>query len=142
MTQPMATVYPRFSAQITSLQNQANSVSEAITGVSQRVWRVPDGWTTGVFDIENYKTPYTRQEMNDAYPNFFLQNGTINDAGATKWQSAHLSGQERAFRLQNQSGIRCAVHAAGRRKGHSDQQSGGFARIVDHVIDMIVDGGT
>jgi len=137
----LATIYSRFAAQISNLQTQAGNVSDSIRGLAQRRWRVPDSWSSGVFNIQGYATPFSRSEINNAYPNFYTSDGgTVNDAAAAKWQVVHLSSQERAFRLQEQSGIRCAIHASARRKGHSDSQSGGMARIVDHVIDLIADG--
>lgn len=139
---PMAQIYPRFAKQIVNLQKQAGNVSDAIRGRIQRQWRVPDLWTTGVFDIEDYKKAFSRKEINDAYPEFYKQGGgTVNDAQATKWQACHLSGQERAFRLQESSGIRCAMHAAARRGGQA-KGSGSFGRIVNHIIDVIVEGGS
>lgn len=141
MPSPQATIYPRFAAQVSNLQQQATNVSESIRGKNQRKWRIPDSWNSDVFMIPLYAPPFKRSEMNSAYPNFFVGGGTVNDAAATKWQAVHLSGQERAFRLQEQSGIRCAMHAAARRSGHGDPSVGNFARIVDHIIDMIVEGG-
>lgn len=135
-----ALIYPRFAIQIGNLQQQAANTSKAIRGTEQRRWRLPDQWTTGVFDIAGYRIPFSRSEINSAYPNFYVK-GSVNDAGAAKWQAVHLGGQERAFRLQEQSGIRSAIHASGRRAGQGDALNGGFARIVDHIIDMIVEGG-
>lgn len=141
MTTPLGTIYPRFAAQVGNLQSQATNVSESIRGKSQRFWRWPDQWMTGVFDIFGYDPPFMREEINAAYPNFFVTDGTVNDAAAAKWQATHLGGQERAFRLQEQSGIRCAIHASSRRAGQGNAATGSFARIVNHIIDMIVEGG-
>lgn len=138
---PLAIIYPRFIAQLSNLQDQATNVSESIRGKTQRFWRWPQSWNTGVFDIQGYDPPFERTEINTAYPNFYTAGGTVNDAAAAKWQAVHLGGQERALRLQEQSGIRCAIHASARRAGHGDAASGGFARIVNHIIDMIVEGG-
>ena len=139
---PLAVIYPRFSTQISNLQDQADNVSSSIRGLGQRFWRWPTDWTTNVFDIEGYDPAFTREEMNAAYPEFYTGDGTVNDAAATKWQAVHLGGQERALRLQEQSGIRCAMHAASRRAGQGDPASGSFARITNHIIDMIVEGGS
>lgn len=139
---PMALIYPRFAKQISNLQVQADNVSKSIRGQIQRQWRVPDLWTTGVFDIQGYAPPFTRKEINAAYPYFYKKGGgTVNDAQATKWQACHLSGQERAFRLQEESGIRCAMHAAARRAGQARPGAGSFGRIINHVIDVIKGGG-
>jgi hypothetical protein len=139
---PLALIYPRFAKQISNLQGQADNVSLSIRGTTQRLWRVPDLWTTGVFDIQGYAPPFTRKEINDAYPYFYKRGGgTVNDAQAAKWQAVHLSGQERAFRLQEESGIRCAMHAAARRAGQANSGSGSFGRILNHIIDVIKEGG-
>jgi hypothetical protein len=138
----MAQIYSRFAKQIGNLQVQAANVSDSIRGNTQRQWRVPDLWTTGVFDIQGYAPPFTRSEINAAYPLFYAKGGgTVNDAQATKWQACHLSGQERAFRLQEESGIRCAMHAAARRAGQSNSGAGSFGRILNHLIDVIKGGG-
>ena len=139
---PMAQIYSRFAKQISNLQTQADNVSQSIRGKIQRQWRVPDLWTTGVFDIQGYKPPFTRKEINDAYPYFYEEGGgTVNDAQAAKWQTCHLSGQKRAFRLQEKSGIRCAMHASARRAGQANVEAGNFGRILNHIINVIKEGG-
>jgi hypothetical protein len=135
-----AQIYDQFSSQITNLQEQATNVSDANLEDVQREWRVPDGWVSGPTDIFGMGPPFTREEMNDDYQSILTSDSGAGDAMACKIQADHLACQERAFRLQFATGIRCLTHAASRRAGHGSASDGCFARITDHLVDLIVAG--
>lgn len=135
-----AEIYDQFSQQISNLQEVADNNAQANLGEEQRDWRVPFDWEGDPFDIEGLGDPFDRTDMNEDYPEFFTDNSSVGDCMAAKIQADHLGSQERAFRLRHATSVRCCMHAASRRNGQGDQAAGSFARIVNHIQDLISAG--
>lgn len=134
-----AQIYSPFIDQIGNLETAADKVSQGNKGTAQRQWRAPALWAGNPLNIPGFAVPFTRANINNDYPSFLTSdNGRVADAMAAKLQAEHLSCQERAFRLRHSQPVRCTMHAANRRRGHSLSTSGIFARIADHVVDVIM----
>lgn len=116
------------------------SISDESCDVSaskQRKWQMPSKWTwdLNLFHISGQKSikeAFDRTRLNNLYVRALLKGapiddkdkaaageGRVSDCQAIKIQVDHLAIQERAFRLRHASSVRCAMHAAVRRRGHS-----------------------
>lgn len=133
-------IYTQYSDQIASLQAEALSQYQGNIGIGQRKWRLPEGWTGNPFDIEGISAPFDREELSEAYQTTITGDGTVSDSINIKIQSDYLAAQERAFRARYASPIRCSMHSANRRSGHS-LPGGPINRVTDHLIDVQAAGG-
>lgn len=134
-----AQLYTPFVEQIGNLQTEATNIAESNQGDDQRTWRIPELWTGDPLDIPAFKPPFDREKINEAYQDFFSgADNRVADTMAAKLQGDHLGAQERAFRLRHASHIRCTMHAANRRGGHGKAAGGLFARISEHIQDVIL----
>jgi len=128
-----------------ALRNDSNLMSLGNLDLDQRVWEIPDenAWNGDPFDILGISSAFDRTEMANDYPSFLTPPfGSVGDTAACKLQSDLLGAQERAYRMREASPIRCVMHAAVRRNGHSNPGVGNFARIDAYLQDMIVAGST
>ena len=134
-----AVIHPVFADNISNQQAVSDKVYNGNIDVAQRIWRIPPGWAGDPLDIVAFKVPFDRLTINEDYTNTFADDdGREADAIANKLQGDHVSSQERAFRYRHASHIRCGIHGANRRKGHSFVAVGVHARILEHVQDVIV----
>lgn len=104
----------------------------------QRKWQMPNPWTwnLSLFNISggdsSIKGAFDRSRANSLYTRALLKGrrlddgdlaqpgeGRTSDCQAEKIQIDYLAIQERAFRLRHSTSIRCSMHAAVRRRGHS-----------------------
>src|SRR5208282_3507381 len=128
-----------FADQIGNLTQTAETTADSNQGIAPRVWRIPAMWMSGPLDIMGFTMPFDRKDINEAYQGFFSdEDGRAADSMAAKLQGDYLSSQERAFRFQHATSIRCTMHAANRRTGHGMSSAGLFARISEHIQDVIL----
>lgn len=143
---PVAYVDPNFTSQIDELKDQSRRIyissllgndTDGITSDStseQRKWQMPapNGWDLDLFNISGISKAFDRDTANKVYMRALTKGpvvgaldlapegeGRIADCQAMKIQIDYLAVQERAFRLRHSTSIRCAMHAASRRRGHS-----------------------
>lgn len=134
------TIHPVFADNIANQQAVSERAFLGNIDVEQRIWRTPIGWTIGdPLNIPGFTEPFNRLKINEDYElSFQDDDGREADAIAAKLQGDHVSSQERAFRFRHASHIRCVMHGANRRQGHSLVGGGVHARILEHVQDVIV----
>jgi hypothetical protein len=131
-------IHPVFSNNIANHQTTSQRTYEGNIDSNQRIWRLPPGWATDPLNIPLFRPPFERVDIDKDYVDTFLTDeGREADAMAAKWQGDHVGSQERAFRYRHKSNIRCCMHAANRRNGHSKTDSGIHARVLSHVVDLI-----
>lgn len=143
---PVAYVDPNFLQQLDALKDQSRRIytstllgNDTTSGCSddsssQRKWQIPSpgDWDLNLFDIGGISSAYDRVTANNVYIRALTKGpqvgaldlapegeGRVSDCIAMKTQIDHLAVQERAFRLRHASSIRCKIHAATRRRGHS-----------------------
>lgn len=136
-----AMLYDVFTNQLMVLEQLAMTNGQASEGIPQRQWHAPFNWASGdPEDIPGITQPYSRDEINAAYPNFFQGDDKASDAMAAKLQADYVGAQEQMFRLRHSSPIRATMHAANRRNGHGLMSGGPLARVAEHVQDVIMSG--
>lgn len=134
-------VRSRFVELIHSLTGSASSVAETITEPAQR--KNPqlskNGWSGDVFDIENIGKPFSTDELTQDMRDTVKDPsnpGVSGDYITITMQGDYLGTSERAFRLQNQTRVRSAIHAAARRYGHG-HEAGLFAKGIMGQVQAI-----
>jgi hypothetical protein len=124
----------------------------------QRKWQMPSPWSwdlnlfhiSGTPGTGSIKDAFDRTRPNKLYTRALLKDppvdakdlapageGRVADCQAMKIQIDHLAVQERAFRLRHATSIRCSMHAAVRRRGHStwnDVAAGFILTNPDNVV--------
>lgn len=132
-------IHPSFADNIANQQAVSDKACFGNLDDAQRIWRTPTGWSGDPLDIPAFGVPFDRTSINEDYMlSYQEEDGREADAMAAKLQGDHVSAQERAFRYRHAGHIRCAMHSANRRFGHSLTGAGVHARVLDHVIDVIV----
>lgn len=125
--------------------------------IRQRKWQMPEPgtWDLNLFHISgtpgtgSIKDAFDRTRPNKLYTRALLKGqpidakdiapageGRVADCQAMKIQIDHLAVQERAFRLRHATSVRCVMHAAVRRRGHSNWNdvAGGFQLINPNTV--------
>lgn len=139
MAVPPMILEPVFTNNILNQQEVSALIYDGNIDLIQRIWRIPIGWDGDPLDIPAFQPPFDRALINVDYQLCYTNpDGREADVMAAKLQGDHVSAQERAFRYRHASHIRCGMHAANRRAGHGAPDDGIFARMVDHVLDVIV----
>lgn len=122
-----------------TLQGDDTLLGRSIDVSKQRKWQLPFSWNWDnnlfhIFGPAGIQSAYDRTCPNDLYVRALTKGapisngcssdapdgeGRVSDCMAEKVQIDYLAIQERAFRLRHATPIRCAIHAAVRRRGHS-----------------------
>ncbi len=89
--------------------------------MAQRRWYIPPGWAGDVLNIPGLNAAYDRSAINNLYIQVVSTNplGRQGEAMVLKLQLDYIAALERGFRTRQASSVRCRIHAAARRNGHS-----------------------
>ena len=142
---PIAEVHDRFRDQVAALQAAALAFANSVTAEEQRSWMTLslNGWAGDPLDVGGISSAFDRDAINQQYAEMLndpADSGSLGSCLALKLQVDWLAMLERAFRARHATSVRCAVHSAARRKGHS---SGGGVFAVGtlaYVQDIIKAG--
>ena len=123
-SKPLAKIHNRFRLQVEALRSAASEMAASVTDEHQRPWMTLDhgSWSGNPFDIPGMTGAFDRDDINQHYAEMLSDPANLGSLGsslALKLQVDWLAVLERAFRTRHASSVRCAVHAAARRKGHS-----------------------
>jgi hypothetical protein len=140
---PVGSLDATFLNNTQALKDHATGVAAAHTGAQLRRWYLAwlAGWSGDPLDLNGMADAFARTGLGAMYGAALTDNrGASGDAASAKLQSDYLGAMERAFRLRHATPIRCALHAAARRLGHSHAGAGIFARVETYAQDLIVAG--
>lgn len=143
---PASKIDKNFSNQLEELKIADSAIYQSVVSTAQRFWQNPvvnvndpSGWDFNVFNITGIKSAFDRTEPNNIYVQSLTRTavagatvgeGRVADCTVEKIQIDYLASQERAYRLRQSSSIRCAMHAAVRRRGHSKAMDKGYVAIT------------
>ena len=141
---PVAYIDPLFQSHIDSLKEQSrrifistlsgNDTTNPCDVTSQRKWQIPEanGWDLNLFSISDMNNAFDRATINEVYLRAQMKTdpvgdfdkapageGRVSDCQVLKLQIDYMAVRERAFRLRHATSIRCKMHGATRRRGHS-----------------------
>jgi hypothetical protein len=137
-------VHQVFLDRIGELVDFAEHNTRAVRGQGQRIWQCPHGWSGNPLDIPGLTEAYDRAEIDQDYAGLIADGsdpGTTGDVVAVKTQADYVALQERALRTRYNSSVRCAAHAAARRRGHGNARGIFGDTMIRYVHDAITAGG-
>lgn len=104
-------------------------------------WMLPDGLDDPL-DSAGVTAAFSRGEIGQNFAEVYQAEspGATGDAPCLKIQAGYLQAMERAFRLRHASGPRCAMMAAGRAKGHGDENGTLQNGVIRYVQDLLTAG--
>jgi hypothetical protein len=140
-----ARVHDVFRTNVTGLQTDARNIEQSVLGQDQRNWQIEPvrGWSGDPLDIAGVGDKFDRSEIHSNYTECLSDtknSGTAADTQALTLQNDWLAMQERAFRLRHATSVRCALHAAGRRKAHEHEKGVLAAGVLKYIEDVIKRG--
>lgn len=131
----------QFTTHVLSLQQASGVLGAAIDG-EQRIHTPPPGLTG---DPANpLQNAFDRSTIGQAYELVLFDSsnpGNLADVAALKLQNDVIACRETAFRSSHASAVRCAVHAAARRKGHASPAGVLGNGVLRYVQDVLLQGG-
>jgi hypothetical protein len=101
-------------------------------------WFMPplDGWSGNPLDIAGIRLAFQRSTPN-ANAIGQLNGGTIGRSAGEGLQIAYMGTRERSFRLRHMTPVRAAMHAAGRRKAHSNENGLHVGSVLNYLQNML-----
>lgn len=143
--EPKAKVHPVFKENAEQLRTDAENVEQALLNQAQRKWQILPlrEWTGDPLAVPEISGKFKRDEIHENYTECLADPenpGTAADTQALTLQNDWVSMQERAFRARHATSVRSALHAAGRRKGHSSDKGVIQAGLVKYIQDVIKRG--
>lgn len=144
---PLGTVSPIFYNNILGLSVHAASVGNSTLQLQQRGWYVPNAtlWSGNPHDVTGMKAAFDRDALNSNHTFAINTAGTdgggrLSDCRGIKLQVDYMACMERAYRSSVASGIRCALHAAGRKIAHAKDGGIYTGGIIKYVQDALSSG--
>lgn len=142
---PAAEIHAVFRDTAAGLKDDADALAKATAGTGQRRWQVGPikDWDGDPLQIAGMAARFDRGPVGQNYAELLSDPqapGTVGGAQALVLQSDYVAAQERGFRVRHATSVRCAAHAAGRRRGHADDRGVIQAGVVRYVEDLIKRG--
>lgn len=133
----------RYKKQMDRLKELATKAGQALKNEDQPDWMIPErnGWDGDLFKLEDMQKPFDRAEHYKDFVDSISDpesSGTVADLAAIQLQGDFLAAMERAFRERHKTGVRCAVQASARQKGHGDKL---FEAMLTGYIQRILTKG-
>ena len=141
---PVGDIDPVFLSNLVLLQQDGLEIAAATTNGGVRSWMLGDLslWAGSPLAIDTIGAVFDREALGETFADAMADDeGSLGDMGSALLQSDHLAVQERAFRLRHASPVRCRLHAASRRLGHS-QNGGVLSRVAAYAQDILVAGNS
>lgn len=140
-----ARVHVIFQERVGDLVRQARERADALKGGYQTPppWMLP-GDLKDPLDLARVGEMFDRGEIGQNFAEVYQAEspGATGDAPCLKLQAAYLQAMERAFRVRHCTLPRCAMMAAGRAKGHGDQNGTLQNGVIRYVQDLLTAGQT
>ena len=131
-----------FVAHVQSLQEAAAILAASVDG-GQRLHTPPPSLSGDPSDPTACNHPFDRSAIGQDMELAVLGNpdaGTVADVATLKLQNDFIAARETAYRSAHASTVRCAIHAAARRRGHASP-SGVFGNgVLRYAQDLIQQG--
>ena len=142
---PTAEVHAVFRDTAAALQADADALAKATAGAAQRRWQIGPvgGWDGDPLQVAGMAARFDRGPVGQNYAECLADQralGSVGSAQALVLQSDYVAAQERAFRVRHATSVRCAAHAAGRRRGHADDRGVIRAGVIRYVEDLVKRG--
>jgi hypothetical protein len=140
---PQAEIHQVFQTRLAGLRAGSAAAVEALMGNGVRLWDLPTGLVTDLFNISAlHKPAHDRETINTNFDKLSASAdnaGTTADGIALLYQCDLVASEERALRLRHMSVCRAIAHGAGRRYGLGNGQI--FDRMREQAEQMVQAGG-
>jgi len=117
--QTKASIDQKFQKLVEGIQTEGRNQYQSAMGEAQRKWDVPEDLKDkDILEIEGMTSPaFDRDDLNSKYKECIQDPaaaGTVADVIAIKKQIDYIAQEERAYRFEHASLVRCMAHGAAR----------------------------